>query len=118
MKAAPALLTLALALAAAPASAGTTGKADTLPRGMYVCEMPGDAATARGVEVIEQSFMITNNSGYRSGGETGIYFRTGNAVAMTTGPLKGNRYILKSDRFLRRLGSDGAPDGLRCVKQG
>jgi len=118
MKAAPAFLTLALALAATPALPATRGKADTLPRGMYVCEMPGDAATARGIEVVEQSFVVTNNSGYTSGGVAGIYFRAGDMVTMTTGPLKGNRYTLKSDRFLRRLGSNGEPDGLRCVKQG
>jgi len=118
MKTVPAALILGAMALAAPALGVTGGKIGTLQRGTYVCEMPGDAATRRGVPVPEEGFEITNASTYRSPEGNGSYLRTGDRVAMTSGPMKGDRYMIKSERFLRKLASDGRESGLRCIKLG
>lgn len=112
------LASLGLIIVGASASAADSGRLTTLERGEYTCEMPGDAATQRGVPVPEQSFKIINASAYVVNGKRGKYLRLGENVTMTSGPLKANRYLLKSDRFLRQVGRDGEFTGLRCVKQG
>jgi hypothetical protein len=112
------LASLGLILASAPAFAADSGRLTTMERGQYVCEMPGDAASQRGVPVPEQSFKVINASAYVAGGKRGKYLRLGENVTMTTGPLKANRYVLKNDRFLRQVSRDGEFTGLRCVKQG
>lgn len=115
MKAIIAAAGLALTLSGMPALA-VDGRLDTLPRGAYVCERPGDASTQRGFAAPEEDFKVTNGSAYSAGGKRGTYLRVGDSVTMTSGPHKGKRYELKNERFLRHLGSDGAPTGLRCIK--
>ncbi len=116
--------TIALAGLAMFAAAGTSARADsggrlsTLERGIYACEMPGDAATSRGIPVPEEGFIITNGSAYSADGKSGTYLRVGDMVTMTSGPRKGNRYELKGERYLRKLDATGQPTGLRCVRIG
>jgi len=121
------LIIITLALLASPASATSAstvssgssgGKLSTLARGAYACEMPGDAATGRGIEIPEEDFTIVNASTYHSGEQSGTYLRTGDLVTMTSGPKKGSRYSIKSERFLRKLAQDGTASGLRCIKLG
>jgi hypothetical protein len=116
-------LSLALAIAAAlslAASAGAApgGRIGTLERGAYSCETPGDVTAARGVPAPEEDFTITNASTYQTPEGSGTYLRTGDVVTMTSGPKKGQRFEMKNERFLRRLGPDGLADGLRCVRMG
>ena len=108
----------ACALLATPALAVSGGKLGTLERGTYVCEMPGDATTARGLPVPEAGFEITNDSTYTSDKGRGNYLRTGDNVRMTSGPHKGERYVVRTDRFLRMVDKDGNETGLRCIKLG
>ncbi|WEK47169.1 MAG: hypothetical protein P0Y56_02480 [Candidatus Andeanibacterium colombiense] len=110
------LLSLAL-LAGAAAASAQNSRLDTLERGNYACEMPGDAATQRGVAVPEQSFKVVNASTYVARGERGQYLRLGDTVTITSGPLKGNRYSMKSDHFLRQIDDKGMVTKLRCVKE-
>ncbi len=110
---------LATVLASAgPALADDSGRLSTLERGTYACELPGDAATQRGVPVPEEGFVITNGSAYSAEGKAGTYLRVGDRVTMTSGPLKGNRYEVKSGRYLRKLDKNGQPTGLRCIRIG
>ncbi len=108
----------AAALVSAPAMAVSGGKLGTLARGVYVCELPGDAASSRGVNVPEASFQVTNASTYWSEKGSGTYLRTGDNVVITSGPKKGERYDVQSERFLRKLDKDGNETGLRCIKLG
>lgn len=114
----PIALAFAALTAAAPALATSGGQIDTLQRGNYVCELPGDASTQRGVPVPEAGFEITHSSTYRTADGTGTYLRTGNLVTMTSGPRKGERYRVQSERMLKLLAEDGSEDGLRCIKLG
>lgn len=118
MKPAIFLLGITATIACTPAFAAKDGRLSTLERGEYTCEMPGDAASRRGIPVPEQSFKVINASAYIANGKRGKYLKLGESVTMTTGPLKTNRYILKSDHFLRQIGPNGEPTGLRCVKLG
>ncbi|MBO9498541.1 MAG: hypothetical protein J7496_10970 [Novosphingobium sp.] len=110
-------LCLAALAAAAPALADPGGRIDTLDRGEYTCERPGDATTSRGVPAPDQNFKVVNASAYVSNGKRGKYLRLGDQVTMTSGPLKPNRYEMKNGRYLRQLGPDGQPNGLRCVRE-
>lgn len=100
----------------APAMATSGGKIGILERGAYVCELPGDAATIRGIAVPEENFSITNSSTYRTETGKGTYLRTGEMVTMTSGPKKGDRYQMKNDSFLRKLSPGSTPSGLRCIR--
>jgi len=115
MKTAIALATLLLA---APLLAVTGGKLGVLERGTWVCEMPGDAGTQRGIPVPEAGFVITPSSTYRTDSGNGTYLRTGDTVTMSSGPHKGVRFTVQNERMLKRLAKDGAEDGMRCVKLG
>ncbi|HTN13776.1 MAG TPA: hypothetical protein VL094_03105 [Sphingomonadaceae bacterium] len=108
----------AIANASVSARADNDGRLSTLERGTYACEMPGDAATSRGVPAPEEGFVITNGSAYTADGKSGTYLRVGDLVTMTSGPRKGNRYEVKSGRYLRKLDQAGEPTGLRCVRIG
>ena len=118
MKALFGILGFALVLQTVPAFAQVSGRVDTLARGNYVCEKPGDAATQRGVPVPEEAFSITNGSAYAADGKTGTYLRVEKTVIMTSGPKKGASYTIKNSYFLRKLGDDGKPTGLRCLRVG
>jgi hypothetical protein len=103
---------------AGSASAVPGGKLGTLDRGAYVCETAGDAATGRGVPVPEAGFEITNSSTYLTTLGSGRYLRTGDLVTMTSGPRKGERFQVQSERFLRQAASNGSETGLRCIRLG
>ena len=118
MKALTASLALAAILATSGANAASGGQIGTLERGHYICEMPGDAATMRGIPVPEENFEIRNASRYRTAEGDGTYLRTGDSVALTSGPRQGDRYIVRSERFVRKLDADGRETGLRCIKAG
>ncbi|MDE1466867.1 elongation factor P [Aurantiacibacter sp. D1-12] len=102
-------------LAAVPALA--QGQIGTVERGRYVCEMPGDAGGAVGIEQPEENFTIRSASRYSSPQGNGTYLRRGNTLTMTSGPRNGDRYRIQSDGFLRKI-VDGEPGRLRCVRSG
>lgn len=115
----PALAMLASgAMAVANSGGSSGGRLTTLERGDYVCERPGDAAIGRGVPMSDENFTIANASTYITPEGGGTYLRVGKMVTMTSGPRKGDRYKVRTERFLRKLGEDGAPTGLRCIRIG
>jgi hypothetical protein len=111
-------ITFAALLIAAPLAATTGGKLDTLARGSWVCEMPGDAGTERGIPVEGADFVVTLSSTYRTLDGSGTYLRTGDLVTITSGPRKGERYRVQTERMIRKLAADGTDEGMRCVKLG
>jgi hypothetical protein len=113
MKRLPVALTLALI--ASPAS--SQGAIGTIPRGAYVCELPGDASGVAGVQQPEQSFTIKSASRYASRQGAGTYLRRGDTLVLTSGPRQGESYAVLSDGFLRRI-EGGQPGRLRCVRSG
>ena len=104
------------ALLAVPALA--QGPVGTAARGSFSCELPGDAAGAAGISQPEQNFRIASASRYQSAQGDGTYLRQGKTIRFTGGPRKGEVYRLESENFFRRLGSDGQPTRLRCVRSG
>lgn len=112
------LALLAVALSTPAAAQGSSGgQLSTLERGAYICETPGDAALGRGIVQANEGFTIENASSYTSLEGSGTYLRVGNMVTMTSGPKKGTRYSLKSERFLRKIAPDGTQTDIRCVKR-
>ena len=107
---------LLFALAATPAVA--QGQVGTAERGAYSCELPGTAAGAAGVAQPQEDFTIASASRYQSARGEGTYLRQGKTIRFTSGPRKGEAYGLESENFLRRLGPDGKPTRLRCVRRG
>jgi len=103
-------------LVAAPALA--QGPVGTAARGSYSCELPGNAAGAAGIAQPEANFRIASASRYQSAQGDGTYLRQGDTIRFTSGPRKGEAYGLESENFLRRLGPDGKPTRLRCVRRG
>lgn len=93
------------------------GQLGTIARGNYVCELPGDAAGAAGIEQPQESFTITSASRYSSPQGDGTYLRRGDRLTMTSGPRNGDSYAIISRNFLRKI-ENGAPGRLRCVRQG
>ena len=104
------------ALLAVPALA--QGPVGTAARGSYSCELPGNAAGAAGIAQPEANFRIASASRYQSALGDGTYLRQGDTIRFTSGPRKGEAYGLESENFLRRLGPDGKPTRLRCVRRG
>lgn len=111
-------LSLTLAVIAVPTAAVSGGRLGTLDRGTWECERPGDAAVAAGVPVPGAGFEITNDSTYRVPEGHGTYLRTGDNVRMTSGPRKGDRYVVRNEHFLRKVDENGNETGLRCIKLG
>lgn len=107
---------LLTALVAAPALA--QGPVGTAARGNFSCELPGDAARAAGIARPEEDFRIASASRYQSAQGAGTYLRQGKTIRFTSGPRKGEAYRVESEVFLRRLGTDGNPTRLRCVRSG
>jgi hypothetical protein len=107
---------LLFALSAAPAFA--QGPVGTVERGSFSCELPGDAAGAAGVAQPEQNFRIASASRYQTQQGDGTYLRQGKTIRFTGGPRKGEAYLVESENFFRRLGPDGQPTRLRCVRSG
>jgi len=104
------------ALALAMPAAGQ-GQPDTIERGTYVCELPGDAAGDVGIEQPQESFSIRSASRYSSVQGGGTYLRRGDRLTMTSGPRNGDSYQIVSRGFLRKI-VNGQPSRLRCVRQG
>ena len=118
MKTALIVLLAAAGAGSTPADAVVGGKLGTVQRGKYICEMPGDAASTRGVLTPEHDFEITTSSTYRTPAGEGTYLRTGDDVKITSGPKFGEHFVMKSERYLRLLDGKGAETGLRCVRRG
>lgn len=108
---------IALALITLSGAAGAVpgGLIDILPRGNFICELPGDASGPAGLHVQDADFTIINDSSYRNGQGDGIYLLTGNKVIMTSGPMNGTQFRRVTDRFLRKLDVSGGDTRLRCV---
>lgn len=109
------LTALLLLAATGPAVASTGGLLDTLPRGSFNCELPGDANGAVGQPAPQASFYVMNGSSYSTDAGEGSYLLTGDTVVMTSGPLQGAKYHRMTDRFLRVVDADGNQSRLRCV---
>jgi hypothetical protein len=108
-----------VALMAATASAALAqGPIDTVLRGRYVCEMPGNAAVGASVPLPDRSFTIESSSRYSARQGDGVYLRRGDRMEMTSGPRRGETYLVVRPGFLRERQADGKPGRLRCVLQG
>ena len=111
------MLFLLLASLALPVTAQAQGKIGTVERGIYVCELPGDAAGQVGIEQPELGFRIASASRYIAPQGTGTYLRRGNVVTMTSGPRNGESYQVMDEGFLRKI-ENGEPGRLRCIRKG
>ena len=105
------------ALASNQAPLQAQDRIQTLERGTYLCELPGDAAGKAGVRQEKLDFTIASASRYSSPQGPGTYLRRGKMVEMTSGPRSGERYRIVSERFLRKV-EDGKPTRLRCIRAG
>ena len=111
-------LVLISALSASTAVAAPGGRMFTVNPGRWSCELPGDAV-APPVRQPADDFVIVPDSSYRAkGGKQGSYLRLANILTLTSGPFNGRSFKLNSETESQRLGEDGKPDGLRCVRSG
>jgi hypothetical protein len=108
-------LPIAALLVATASVAFARGPIDTVERGSYVCELPGDATGQAGIPQPERSFAIESSSRYSSPQGSGTYLRQGDRLQMTSGSRKGEAYRIVHAGFLRLLQPDGTPGRLRCV---
>ncbi|MDE2437386.1 MAG: hypothetical protein KGM49_14110 [Sphingomonadales bacterium] len=111
------LIILPLLLITSPSLAVPGGVIDSLPAGDYICELPGDAVGAAGIRQPVQSFTILNANSYQTQDGRGAYLLTGDQLAMTSGPKRGQRFHRITNRFLRLIEADGTDGALRCVRQ-
>ena len=109
------LIALGVIALSSPALAVPGGILDILPRGDFICELPGDASGPAGLHEQSEDFSIINDSSYRNAQGDGIYLLTGQKVIMTSGPMNGTQFRRVTDRFLRKLDPSGAETKLRCV---
>jgi len=118
MKGLPISILLAGALVApAFAPAFAQGAIGIVPRGTFVCELPGDAAGRAGIPQPERNITIESASRYSSPQGGGSYLRRGDTLTITSGARQGEVYVVVSEGFLRLL-ENGRPGRLRCVRQG
>nr|WP_166175609.1 elongation factor P [Altererythrobacter segetis] len=110
-------LSFAALLGAISSTAFAQGPIDTVLRGPYVCELPGDAAGRAGIPQPDRSFTIESSSRYTAPQGAGTYLRRGVRLDMTSGPRKGEAYLVVRPGFLRERQADGTPGRLRCVLQ-
>ncbi len=110
-----ALLLAAAALATLPSFTTAQGRIGTVERGTYLCELPGDANGAAGIEQPQENFRIVNSSRYQVEDGSGTYLRRGDILTMTSGPRTGDSYQVMSDTFFRKI-ENGEPGRLRCVR--
>lgn len=108
---------LAALFAVAATAAFAKGPVGTAERGLYVCELPGDAAGPASRVQPERNFTVETSSRYISPQGAGTYLRRGERLQMTSGPRKGEAYQVVHPGFLRLLQADGKPSRLRCVLQ-
>ena len=111
-------LIAAALLGAAASIAWAKGPIDTIDRGPYVCELPGDGDIGPGRPQPDQHFTVETGSRYSTAQGGGTYLRRGNVVEMTSGPRKGEAYLIVHVGFVRLLQPDGNAGRLRCVLQG
>jgi len=91
------------------------GEIGTLPKGNYVCEIPGDASGPYRKRVPEEDFTIITASSYVAEGRRASYLMTGDRVTMTGGVLEGKRYLRVSHGVLKILDNDRNETPVRCV---
>ncbi len=113
----PILLAGPILLTGAAGPAVAQGAIGTVERGVYVCELPGDASGVAGVAQPARNFTIESASRYTSPQGSGTYLRRGDTLQLTSGPRQGESYAVVSASFLRRI-EDGKPGRLRCVRSG
>ena len=113
----PVYLTAMALLVAGPVAAAPGGDIGTMPIGTYVCEVPGTADGPAANRLPGEDFQITSASTYQAGGARGSYLLTGTSFTMTSGPRNGAQYVRQSEGFLRKLGPDGQPGPIRCVRR-
>ena len=111
-------LPFAALLAASASIAFAQGPIDTVERGVYVCELPGDDANFAAVPQPERNFTIQTSSRYSSPQGDGTYLRRGNRVEITSGPRRGESYLVIHPGFLRDRQADGTAGRLRCIRHG
>ena len=105
-------------IAAVTSTALAQGPIETVPRGRYICELPGDAAIGASIPQPARSFTIESSSRYSASQGGGVYLRRGDRMDMTSGPRRGETYLVIRPGFLRERQADGKPGRLRCVLQG
>lgn len=93
------------------------GAIGTVERGVYICELPGDAGGRAGIVQPERELTIQSASRYSSPQGSGTYLRRGDILVLTSGPRQGESYSVVGNGFLR-LNEDGKPGRLRCVRAG
>lgn len=112
------LLAGALLGLAAAAHAVPGGKLQTLSKGGWTCEVPGDA-TVLPVERPELSFETIADSSYVApDGTTGTYLRLADKVTLTSGLFSGRRFTMDGEEIMRELGPDDKQIAIRCVHAG
>lgn len=109
-------LLVAALLGAAASVALAQGQIDTVARGPYVCELPGDGDAGPGKPQPDRQFTIETGSRYSTPQGAGTYLRRGSLLEMTSGPRKGEKYQVVRPGFFRLLGPDGQSARLRCVR--
>lgn len=119
MRLLPALFAAALlaACASPPALATGGGAIGTVQIGTYVCELPGNAVGPAGLRQPDEDFRITNASSYAVGEARGSYLLIEDAMVITSGPKRGQKFRRVSAGFLRKLAADGSDSDLRCVRR-
>ena len=87
-------------MAATASAAVAQGPIDTVLRGHYVCELPGDAATQAGIPQPGRNFTIESSSRYSAPQGAGVYLRRGESFFGPEGqPLtEGRRRPPRRDR--------------------
>lgn len=110
-------IVMAFALLAGSA-AHAHGELGTLPKGRYLCELPGDAMGLASRPVEGHWFDVVNASRYVSDGGDGTYLLTGKSVVFTRGPMRGARFEWNGMRALNRTDLMGELARLRCVRSG
>lgn len=112
------LLPAFVLLASVQAVATPGGELGTLPRGNYQCGTPGLAGEQPVHLIPELDFKVVNGSSYERDGVRGTYLHTGDDVVFTSGMMRGERFQRISTNMIRKLGDDGQPSELRCVRLG
>lgn len=112
---------MALAAIAAPAVSqeidASHGPIGTIKRGTYACELPGTANSERGIAQPAESFRIASASRYVAPEGRGTYLRRGDVLLLTSGPRNGQKYVVVSEKFLRKV-ENGKAGRLRCIRGG
>ncbi|MFV0644912.1 MAG: hypothetical protein ACK5NN_10505 [Sphingomonadaceae bacterium] len=98
------------------ASVDRNGKLLTLPRGSYLCTLPGNAEGLAMIPVPEAHFKITNGSSYSHSDGKGTYLLTGTYMRFTSGPLDGRRFEQTASNTVRALDENDQPLAMLCTR--